>query len=170
MGCGRGRAGASAARRPKGSPARSLNASVALCPDAPMPRCLDASMPRCTLPTPPPPRLPPAQLASAPTVLQQRHSTLTIVGNPGDPRGLAFRHYLAGALELRAPPPNERQLDESRKKKLAQLVPFEMRAILVEMLDCEPNLRPSANYILQVSGAASKSGRRDIIIGAGASH
>lgn len=43
------------------------------------------------------------------------------------------------------------QLNERRKRKLARLVPFEMRAVLNETLNGEPNLRPSAHYALQVS-------------------
>lgn len=45
------------------------------------------------------------------------------------------------------------QLDRRRKMQLARLVPCELRALLVEMLDNEPNLRPSANRVLQVSVA-----------------
>ena len=54
--------------------------------------------------------------------------------------------------------PTYLQLDERRKRKLGRLVPFEMRALLLEMLDCEPNLRPSANYALQVSISRAAAG------------
>lgn len=40
-----------------------------------------------------------------------------------------------------------------RKRKLCRHVPFEMRSTLLEMLDTEPNLRPSASRALQVSRA-----------------
>ena len=47
------------------------------------------------------------------------------------------------------------QLYERRRRKLALLVPYEMHLALSEMLDMEPNLRPSASYALQVSLAAN---------------
>ena len=46
-----------------------------------------------------------------------------------------------------------KQLQERRKLRLAKMVPFETRAALLAMLDAEPNARPSANYVLQVSKA-----------------
>jgi len=46
------------------------------------------------------------------------------------------------------------QLNERKKGRAAQMVPMEMREAFLEMLELEPNLRPSANYLLQVSGGS----------------
>ena len=43
------------------------------------------------------------------------------------------------------------QLESRRKSRLSRLVPAEMRQALLEMLDTEPHLRPSASCLLQVS-------------------
>lgn len=45
------------------------------------------------------------------------------------------------------------KLEQSAENRvnLTRLVPFEMRALVCQMLECEPHLRPAANFVIQVS-------------------